>query len=122
MGNRSGEGELDVAGLDTDPAVGLQGGECVDEGGVAQAAGIAELAAGQWGRGVAESLPRVSAVEADAPQEPTPSPRPTPELGPRGASPFDCLAIHHDMWGPRLDEFHPDLGEAGTASKRVLDA
>ena len=55
-GNRSGEGELDVAGLDTDPAIGLQCGEGVDEGGVAQAAGVAELAACQRGRGVAEGV------------------------------------------------------------------
>lgn len=58
-GNRSGEGELDVAGLDAHAAVGLERGEGVDEGGVAQAAGVAELAAGQGGRGVIEG-PRVA--------------------------------------------------------------
>ncbi len=47
---------MDVAGFDAHAAVGLQRGECVDEGGVAQAAGVAKLAAGQRGRGVAEGV------------------------------------------------------------------
>ena len=55
-GNWSGDGELDLAGVDADPAVGLERGEGVDEGGVAQAAGVAELAACQRGRGVAEGV------------------------------------------------------------------
>ncbi len=40
-----------MAGFDAHAAVGLQRGEGVDEGGVAQAAGVAELAACQRGRG-----------------------------------------------------------------------
>jgi hypothetical protein len=55
-GNRSDQGELDVAGLDADAAVGLQGGEGVDEGRVAQAAGLAELAAAQRLLGATEGL------------------------------------------------------------------
>ena len=46
IGNRSVDGELDVAGIDADTTVGLQRGEGVDEGGVTQAACVAELAAG----------------------------------------------------------------------------
>ena len=43
---------MDPAGVDADAAVGLQRGEGVHERGVAQAAGVAELAAGQRGVGV----------------------------------------------------------------------
>jgi hypothetical protein len=47
IGNRSDEDELDVTGRDADAAIGLEGCEGVDESGVAQAAGVAELAAAQ---------------------------------------------------------------------------
>jgi hypothetical protein len=45
-----------VAGLDPHAAVGLQGGEGIDEGGVAQAADVADLAAGERGCGVGEGV------------------------------------------------------------------
>jgi hypothetical protein len=51
IGNRSDEDELDVTGRDADAAIGLEGCEGVDESGVTQAAGVAELAAGQRGPG-----------------------------------------------------------------------
>ena len=55
-GIASDERELDATGVDADASVGLEGGESVDEGRVAEATGVAQLAAGQRLRRAAERL------------------------------------------------------------------